>query len=65
MQLSHPLRGKFFMWPYLWLVRAVERRLLSRGRPVGGAVTFELMECRVKPCATDPPRLLSFSQETS
>ena len=55
-RLSYPVLGAVAMWPYLWLARFVERRILARRIRPGKRPVFELMECEVRdPVAMWPP----------
>jgi len=48
MQLSHPGRGRLFLWPYLWLLRSLERVVLCLDREAVWLPLFMLFEGRVR-----------------
>jgi 2-polyprenyl-3-methyl-5-hydroxy-6-metoxy-1,4-benzoquinol methylase len=48
MQLSHPGRGRLLQWPYLWMLRAMERVVLRLRRDAVWLPLFVLFECQVR-----------------
>ena len=48
MQLSHPVRMRLLLWPYLWLLRSAEQVVLRLPRGTTWLPLFVLFECQIR-----------------